>query len=382
VRDGGGQEARRLPDVEATADGDRADARSLKRVGPPGFRPAWWLPGRHLQTVWGHFARARQLVAFRREWLATPDGDEIALDHVHIASPDGGPSPDGFDALAPAPRTRPRLLVLHGLEGSSFSVYVQGLLALAAERGWDGVVLNFRSCARDPSAVDRWLANRAPRLYHSGETRDLDLVARELRRRDPERPLLAVGISLGGNVLLKWLGEHPRQRVIDAAATISVPYDLAAGARNLDCRIGRIYARHFLPTLADKVEDLVGRFPELLARGVDLRAARAARDFRRFDDAATAPIHGFTGADDYYARSSALRYAARVDTPTFCLSAVDDPFLPHSALDAFREAASPAIDLVVTPRGGHVGFVTGWRPARVAYWAEQLAIDWLRRQLD
>lgn len=143
-----------------------------------------------------------------REWFATPDGDDLALDHLAPAHrPVPATAPTGGGPPSAAPGT-PRVLVLHGLEGSSRSVYVQGLLALARDVGFAGTALNFRSCAREPDDVDRWIPNRTARLYHSGETSDLDLVARELRRRDPVAPLFAIGISLGGNVLLKWLGEH------------------------------------------------------------------------------------------------------------------------------------------------------------------------------
>ena len=322
------------------------------------FRRAWWLPGPHLQTVWGNYTRPRQLVDLRREWLDTPDGDRIALDHL-----------DG-------PAGAPLLLVLHGLEGSSNSVYVQGLLALARLRGLRGAALNFRSCAREPEDVHRWIPNRAPRLYHSGDTGDLDLVVAELARRSAGAPLVAAGISLGGNVLLRWLGENPAQRAVAAAATISVPYDLGAGARHLEGPIGRVYLRHFLPTLIAKAEGLLDRFPELRDR-LDRDAIRRARDFWSFDDAATAPLHGFAGAGDYYARASSIAIADRIATPTLCLSASDDPFLPAAVLPRFRETASAAVDLEVTPCGGHVGFVAGRSPRRPSYWAERRVVEWL-----
>jgi len=312
--------------------------------------------------VWGQLTRARTLVSFEREVLATPDGDELVLDHV--AGPPGSA----------------RLVVLHGLEGSSYSVYAQGMAALASAAGLRVTVLNFRSCARDPSDVQRWLPNGRPRLYHSGETTDLDHVVRTLARREPDAPLVAAGVSLGGNVLLKWLGEHPDQTLVRAAATISVPYDLAAGARHLASRLGRLYVRHFLPTLCAKIAGLAERFPEV-ARRVDLDAARCARDFHSFDDVATAPLHGFAGADDYYARSSSLGFVARIRTQTLAISAQDDPFLPHRVLDEVRAAASRDVSLLVTRRGGHVGFVAGAHPRRPAYWAEDRAVGWLVERL-
>jgi uncharacterized protein len=340
------------------------DRRSARPVGGDArFRGAWWLPGAHLQTVWGQFTRERSLVPFERELLPAPDGDELVLDHV------AGPS----DA--------PRLLILHGLEGSSYSVYAQGMAALASAAGARVTVLNFRSCARDPAEVTRWLPNRRPRLYHSGETTDLDHVARTLAARAPDAPLVAVGVSLGGNVLLKWLGENPAQTLIRAAATISVPYDLDAGARHLTSRLGTMYVRHFLPTLLAKSASLVARFPEVASR-IDLERARRARTFHDFDDAATAPLHGFAGATDYYARSSSLGFLERITTPTLCISAEDDPFLPCDVLRLVAARAPASVELCVTRRGGHVGFVAGAHPRRPDYWAERRAVDWLLAHAD
>jgi len=236
--------------------------------------------------------------------------------------------------------------------------------------------MNFRSCAREPGCIDRWIPNRAPRLYHSGETTDLDFVAGELARRDPEAPLLATGVSLGGNVLLKWLGEHPGQRTIVAAVTISVPYDLGRGARHLEHPVSRLYLRNFLPTLVAKTEAVLRRHPSLAQR-VDLDRVRSSRTFHQFDGAATAPVHGFADADDYYARSSSIGWVDRITTPTLCLSAIDDPFLPSEATLAFREAAPPVVEVLLTEHGGHVGFVSGPRPGRAEAWAERTALEWL-----
>jgi hypothetical protein len=301
-------------------------------------------------------------VPLTRELLETPDGDELLFDHA------GGPPGS------------PRLLVLHGLEGSSNSVYVQGLLAAARRLGFRGTALNFRSCARDPADLSRMLPNRRPRLYHSGETEDFDFVARTLAAREPGVPLVAVGVSLGGNVLLKWLGEHPGQTVVAAAAALSAPFDLAASARHLETPIGRIYVRSFVATLAPKARSVAGRFPEAASR-MDLARAERAASFREFDDAATAPLHGFAGADDYYRRSSSLGFLPKITTPTLCLSAADDPFLPAEAFERARSVASPAVEFLLVPRGGHIGFVSGAAPWRAVYWAETLAVTWLARRL-
>jgi len=319
--------------------------------------------------VWGRFTRPRRLVETRREALVTPDGDELLVDHLDAAA--GNAAPSGAAAGAP------RVILLHGLEGSSNSVYVQGFLAVARRLGLAATALNFRSCARDPDDLDRMLMNRLPRLYHSGETTDLDFVVRTLAARAPDVPLAAVGVSLGGNVLLKWLGENPGQRLVSAAATLSTPYDLAAGSRYLEGPLmGRLYVAKFLKTLRPKAIDIVARFPETASR-IDLARLARAKTFWELDDAATGPLHGFAGADDYYARSSSLRVLGRIAIPTLCISAKDDPFLPAHVLEEVARVASPAVTLVATERGGHVGFVAGARPKSPVYWAEELAVSFV-----
>jgi len=325
---------------------------------PSGFRPAWWVPGPHCQTVWGRLTRSRRPVALRREVLETPDGDDLVLDHLD--GPEGGP----------------RVVLLHGLEGSSFSVYIQGLLREIGRRGWRATAMNFRSCARDPKHRRRMLRNRRPRLYHSGETGDLDFVVRALSAREPGGALLAIGSSLGGNVLLKWLGEHPGQGEITAAAALSTPYDLGASARHLESAVGRIYVGRFLATLRTKALEATRRFPEAAAR-IDVARTLCARTFREFDDAANAPLHGFTGADDYYRRASSIGFLPKIATPALCMSAQDDPFLPREALERARAGASKAVDFLVTSRGGHLGWVGGEWPGRPRYFAERTVVDWL-----
>jgi predicted alpha/beta-fold hydrolase len=296
------------------------------------------------------------MVPLRRETVTTPDGDELLLDHLDVEL------------------SRVRVLILHGLEGSSNSVYVQGTIDLLRRAGISSTVLNFRSCARDPNDLGAVVLNRACRLYHSGETTDLDFVVRLLRSRSNET-LRAFGVSLGGNVLLKWLGEHPDERLVSRAASVSVPYDLAAGARYLEGGVGRFYVKLFLRSLASKASKVIERFPEVESQ-IDLRRGARASTFWEFDDAVTAPLHGFKGADDYYEQSSSIRFISRIRVPTLCISAEDDPFLPPAVLDRLRKEASPEVRLKVTKRGGHVGFVSGtpWRPR---YWAEELAAEWL-----
>jgi len=330
---------------------------NMAPASPP-FVPAWWVPGAHLQSAWARLVRSRRLITFQREALTTPDGDELMLDHA--AGPPGAP----------------RVLLLHGLEGSAHSLHTQGLALLARQAGWRSTVLNFRSCARDPADIKRRLRNRRPRLYHAGETGDLDLVVRLLLAREPGVPLYAIGFSLGGNVLLKWLGEAGASSPVRAAATISVPYDLGAAARHLERRVGRIYARHFMTRLKTKSLDLLARFPAETAH-LDAARIQAVRTFGQFDDAVTAPLHGFASAEDYYARCSAVRYLPRIAVPTLCVSSDDDPFFPAQAVAEAVAAASPSVTFALSPKGGHVGFVAGRMPFRPVYWAEELVTNWL-----
>jgi hypothetical protein len=324
-------------------------------------RPGWWIRSAHLQTLWARLARSRHLIGFEREILETPDGDELVLDHI------AGPA----DA--------PRVLLLHGTEGSAYSLHTQGLAVLVAAAGWRGTVLNFRSCARDPRNIRVRLRNRRPRLYHAADTDDLDLVVRTLRAREPDAPLYAIGFSLGGGVLLKWLGERARAGSdggLAAAATISVPYDIAAAARYLERRAARVYVWNFLRRVRPKALDVLARFPAETTH-LDGHRIRQARTLREFDDCATAPMHGFRDADEYYAQANTIQHLPHIRVPTLCISGEDDPFYPADAIGPARAAASERVRFIVTPWGGHTGFVTGPWPWRPVYVAEEATIDWL-----
>ncbi len=326
------------------------------RAVPLRYRPAWWLPGRHLRTLWGRLGRRLPVVATRRERLETPDGDVLELDRL-----------DGATSSAP------RLVILHGLEGTPESRYARGMLAEAARRGWGADLMYFRSCAGT--------LNRARRLYHSGETSDLAFVTSYIIREYEHAPLVFAGFSLGGNVLLKWLGERgtdlPAQ--VRGAAAVSVPFDLARGARHIGKGFARVYESSFLRSLKRKTLAKLEQYPDL----TDPDRLARSRSIYDFDDAVTAPVHGFRNADDYYARSSSLGYLASVRVPTLLLSAIDDPFLPPEVLGEVQAVAAraPALMLEFVPRGGHVGFVMGppWRPF---YYAEWRVAEFLANVLD
>lgn len=224
--------------------------------------------------------------------------------------------------------------------------------------------LNFRSCSG--------ALNRTPRLYHSGETGDLRYVLELLRRRFPGRLLGAVGFSLGGNILLKYLGEEGSATPLAAAVAISVPFDLAAGARRLERGFSRAYRRYLVGKLKRKTLAKAA----LLDGRVDLERVRRSRTFEEFDDAATAPLHGFAGARDYYARCSSNQFLTAVRVPTLLIQAQDDPFLPHSEIPRAAVAGNALLAAEFPRRGGHVGFVSGppWAPR---FWAEGRAAEFL-----
>lgn len=321
----------------------------------PTYSPARWLPGPHAQTLWGRFLRRNPFVPTRIERWDTDDGD--FLDIVRLD----------------APRGRPHLVMLHGLEGTPRSHYVRGLFLEAKRRGWAADLLLFRGCGEE--------LNRARRFYHSGETTDLDTVARRLFAADRNAPFLFAGVSLGGNVLLKWLGElgdSVPDRVA-AAAAVSVPFDLARASRHISTGFSRVYEQHFLRSLRRKALAKLERYPDLVSR----ERLTSARTLYDFDDAVTAPVHGFADATDYYARSSSIRFLTRIRVPTLLLSAVDDPFLPADVLDEVRTLASgnAYLDLEFPEKGGHVGFVSGRNPLRPFYYAEWRVAEFLARAL-
>jgi predicted alpha/beta-fold hydrolase len=313
------------------------------------YRPAWWLPGGHAQTLWGKFLRRRLQLGMQREVVRLPDGDHLELYTIACAA----------DA--------PRVLLLHGLEGGTKSHYVHGIVSAAAAAGWGATLMVFRGCGGTP--------NTARRFYHSGETTDLAHVYALLRERAPSVPWYTIGISLGGNVMLKWLGELGDAATVAGAVAISVPFDLEAGSRKISEGTSRIYDRHFLKQLRNKALRKLDAYPGLFDKDSLVRATSVYG----FDDVVTAPVHGFADAHDYYSRSSSLAFLSRIRVPTLLLSARDDPFLPAPVLERVSEIAreNPGITAEIHNRGGHVGFVGGAWPWSARYYAEHRALRFL-----
>jgi len=311
-------------------------------VPTPGFANA------HLQTLYGSLFTARPEIAYRRERWDTPDGDFVDVDFV-----DGSPG-------------TPWVHLFHGLEGSSDSPYAKHLMTLARQRGWRGSVFNFRGCSGEP--------NRLARAYHSGDTPEVEWALAKLKALAGDVPFYAAGVSLGGNVLLKWLGEQGDAAVprVSRAAAISAPVDLTAAGNALSTGFAQLYGKHFLGTLRQRSFDKLQRFPGIF----DADRAKAARTLRDFDDVVTAPVHGFAGVDDYYTRASSKPWLAKIRVPTLLLNARDDPFLPERFLPRPDEV-SERVTIEFPQHGGHVGFVSGfpghgrWLPNRLMHFFEQ-----------
>jgi uncharacterized protein len=318
------------------------------------YSPAWWVPGGHLQTLWGKLFRRQPVAPTILVRWDTPDGDFLEL-HRLVSKP-----------------SAPRVLLLHGLEGSIRSHYAQGLLNEAARRGWGADLLIFRSCGSE--------LNRARRFYHSGETGDVAFVLERISREFPFAPLGMAGVSLGGNVLLKFLGERGKDlpKTLRGAATISVPFDLARSSKRINRGFSRLYQRFFLGSLRRKAGEKAKRFPDLAP--VDRIAS--LRTLEDFDNLVTGPLHGFADAQDYYARSSSLAYLEAIRLKTLLISAVDDPMLPAEVLDEVREIArkNPALEIEFVQKGGHAGFITGSVPWRPFYYAEYRVGEFLAEQ--
>jgi hypothetical protein len=313
------------------------------------FLPAWWCRGPHAQTLWPILFRSRPRLRLTRERIELPDGDFVDLDWNEN-------------------QTGPIVIVLHGLEGSSKSIYARGLLKALQEAGWRGVVMHQRGCSGEP--------NRLPRSYHSGETADFAHVLRTLRQREPNTVFAAVGYSLGGNALLKWLGETRDRESLRAAVAVSVPFLLNHAARRMAQGFSRLYQWELLRRLHRSLRRKRARMDVPLA----IPDVERLRTFREFDEYVTAPLHGFNGADHYYSACSSRAFLKGIVTPTLIVHAIDDPFMAPDTPPT-RAELSEDVRFELYRHGGHVGFVAGPWPWRPSYWLEHRIPDFLSEYL-
>ena len=322
------------------------------------FEPAWWLRSPHLQTLWPALFRRSRRPPGTRERLSTPDGDFVDLDWSGEAS-------------------SPIVILLHGLSGSSRSRYIAGMQTALCKRGFRTVALNFRGCSGQP--------NQTARCYHSGDTGDLDHLYRQIKHRHPQTPLAAVGYSLGGNVLLKWLGEQGKGVGLFAAAAVSVPLQLHLCADRMDRGFSRLYRNQLLRELKHYVRH---KHDHLRQEGNTKEAGKlerlgdlaGIRSFWEYDDRVVAPLYAFRDVHDYYQQASSRQFLRSIHTPTLIIHSTDDPFMTPAVIPRDDEL-SPFVHLEITPAGGHVGFVSGPVPGRPRYWLEQRIPEFLDEQL-
>jgi predicted alpha/beta-fold hydrolase len=324
---------------------------AVKVVVQP-YRAPFWLPGGHLQTIYAAALLPVAAVSYHRERWDTPDGDFIDLDWIVGRDQ---------ESKTTAQDRAPLVVLFHGLEGCSNSHYALALMQAVRALGWRGVVVHFRGCSGEP--------NRLPRAYHSGDTAEVDWILRRLQQARCGGPLFAVGVSLGGNALLKWLGEQENaaRALVTRACAVSAPVDLMIAGDTLGRGFNLFYARHFLSSLKRKSAAMLASFPGLF----DLQRVLAARTLREFDDVVTAPLHGFQDTDDYWTRASSKPLLARISVPTLMINARNDPFLPQHALPPPSEV-SRHVTLEFPATGGHAGFVSGRFPGH---------LNWLPRRL-
>ena len=323
------------------------------------FKPAWWLNNRHLQTIYpALFRKAPDPPEYRRERLTTPDHDFIDVDYCGAGQ-------------------QPLVMLIHGLTGSSQSGYIKGLQSELLKQGFRSAALNFRGCSGS--------SNNRARSYHSGETEDIHFLYQTLRQREPDTPLAAVGFSLGGNVLLKWLGEQGDQLQLFAAVAVSVPFVLGLCATRLDNGFAKLYRANLLRDLKTYMHtklqhlDNSGHTQEALKIKA-LGDLSDIRSFWQYDDRVVAKLHGFNDVHDYYRRSSSRQYLKTIKVPTLLIQAVDDPFMTREVLPGPDEI-SPQVQLELSRHGGHVGFVSGAMPFKPQYWLERRIPEFLRHCL-
>ncbi len=314
------------------------------------FVPAWWLHNRHLQSMWPLYFRKNKALRSRKERFELIDGDFI-------------------DALWVGPMNGPIVIVLHGLEGSVDSVYANAILHAIEKAGWRGLFIHFRNCSTSRNRLDRY--------YHIGDTGDIMNVLSIIRNREPSVPMAGVGFSLGGNVLLKWLGEMGANCPLLAGAAISVPFKLAVASDMIGRGLSRQYEKVLLNCMK---KAMLKKFHDRENPPIDMSVVANIHSFREFDDKVTAPLHGFKDAGEYYQKSSSCFYLRGIKKPTLVVSAMDDPLVPPEAVPAPEEfSASTRTEFY--PCGGHIGFVAGKVPGLPEYWVDDRIIHYFKNFL-
>lgn len=314
---------------------------------PQHYSAPIWLPGGNAQTIYPYLFKPKKLINYRRERWELNDGDFIDIDWM-----------DGKT-------NAPLVIFFHGLEGDSNSHYVLSMMAALQTEGWRGAIIHFRGCSGEP--------NRLQRAYHAGDSTEINWMLQRIHQQnalsESNQTIFTVGVSLGGNALLKWLGEQGdnAHQLVTAAATISVPLDLVAAGAALDMGFNKLYTHHFLSSLKQKALQKLERFPGLF----DKKAITRCNSIYQFDNLVTAPLHGFRNTDEYWQKSSSKPWLKHIQVPTLVINARNDPFMPASALPSQNEV-SPAVTLEFPDEGGHAGFIHEAFPGKLTWLPERI----------
>ncbi|PKM17950.1 MAG: hydrolase [Gammaproteobacteria bacterium HGW-Gammaproteobacteria-15] len=327
----------------------------IRPVSHTPFQPAWWLKHAHLQTIFAKYLSPKHRLNTEAETITLPDGDEVQLNWL--------PSKTGSN-------NTPVIILLHGLAGDINSHYIQAMLAQCNTLGWTAVLLHFRGCNGKP--------NKLPRAYHSGDTADAALVITQVKRRYPNRPLVAVGYSLGGNVLLKYCGEQAGQNPLSAAVAVCPPLSLSACAKRINTGSSKLYQHYLLGRLKHSTLRKLEQFADF-PLPLTPQQVRRFSSIEQFDEYYTAPIHGFLNAQDYYQKASGKAFLRHICIPTLIIHAKDDPFLSAEVIPEANEL-SPYIHYELTSGGGHVGFIYG-SPLKPKFWLNQRIPHFITEQL-
>lgn len=316
------------------------------------FKPAAWCKSPHLQTLWPRVFKPDYKNEFISERLELNDGDFVDLCWTE----------------KPQNNNKPIVIVFHGLEGSINSPYAEGIMNTIHENGWRGVLMHFRGCSGEHNRLDR--------SYHSGDTGDIEFLINTIRLRHPQSPLFAIGYSLGGNALLKYLAEQGEACPLKSAVAVSIPFQLNRGADRLNQGFSKFYQWYLVKSLRNKIKD---KYKNRTAP-VDLFNIDKYRTFWLFDNNITAPLHSFESAEEYYCLSSCKQYLKNIQTKTLILHAIDDPFVPQDAIP-IKDELSKTVTLELSEHGGHVGFVTGANPFKPDYWLEKRIPEYIKEIL-
>ncbi|MCL1079534.1 hydrolase [Parashewanella spongiae] len=314
------------------------------------FKPVWWARNSHIQTILPLLTKVKS-PALTRQRLNTHDGDFVDLDW-----------------LSQPERNKPIVVIIHGLEGSAQSHYARRMLMACQQQSICAVVHHHRSCSGEP--------NQLARSYHSGDTQDVTGTLKFINDTYPNSPIWAVGYSLGGNVLCKYLGEKQSQSLIQRAVIISAPLQLNACAKRLESGFSKVYQSYLIKQLQQKTINKITH--PILGEHMPIskNEVSALRTFYQFDDKVTAPLHGFAGVDDYYHRASGLPFIANIAVPTLIIHAQDDPFMTADVIPN-PEQLSPLVEYELQPYGGHVGFIQGGKPWRPNFYLEPRVLNFL-----